>query len=53
MAQTQATKREGPEQIRVFHDWLWLVHTFSLHRTLNDTLKNHKTRNIEEESVML
>lgn len=46
-------KREGPGEIGVFNDWLCLVHTFSLHKTLNDTLKNHEARNIEEGNVML
>lgn len=46
-------KREGPGEIGVFNDWLCLVHNFSLHKTLNDTLKNHEARNIEEGNVML
>lgn len=53
MAQSQTTKIKGGSRRDWSMSWLCLVHTFPLHKTLNDALKNHETRNIEDQSIML
>lgn len=55
MAQAQATKKKGGSRrgSEYFMTGSVLCTLFSSHKTLNDALKNHETRNIEVESTVL